>query len=325
MRNLAVTMDEITNMEPAHLSSQIYDITQGRAKNRLRHQDNAERLNNTSWATCLLSTSNRSVRDALMSIKNHPDGELNRVFEMKIKPDPNNDAAWSKAHFSRLYKNYGHAIEPYAQHLIGNLGTILDSTIPTIQARVSNDAHTLNTERYWEMMVTSAIAGGLISKQLGLHDIPINNVYAYAIKLLQDSRYASRESLGENEDFLGGYLQRHFQEILVIKNETAEGMGSHVIREPRGALTVRYEVDTKLIFIVAKSYRDDCAKTQTNVDETLVEYKKSGVFMGIKSKRMLTGTAASASAGVSTYVFDAAKLDYLDDLIDESVGFTSDN
>ena len=54
MQSFAVTMDEITNMVPDQMSNQVYDVTSGRGKNRMKQHDNAERRNDTKFQTGLL-------------------------------------------------------------------------------------------------------------------------------------------------------------------------------------------------------------------------------------------------------------------------------
>lgn len=317
MRNLAATMDEITNIAPDHMSQLIYDITSGRGKNRLRQHDNAERLNHTSWATCLITSSNRSVQDALFSIKQKPEGELMRLLEMRIAPDPHSDPAWAKAHFGRLKDNYGVAMRPYAQYLIQNLPSILSTTLPSVQQRIDTQAGIRNTERYWAMMVSVAVAGGIVAKRAGLHDIDVGRVAQHGINLIKQTRIKNREYMFDGDEFLGGFLQRHFNETLVVNDGIPKGSlhAPAPIREPRGALTVRYEPDTHLLFIVLKSYRDDCAKTMTNFEETLVPYKAVGAYKGIIKKRMAANTTATAHAGVSALCFDTTRLDFFDDKV----------
>jgi hypothetical protein len=91
LQNIPILFDEMTNMDPQQKSNLSYDITEGRAKNRLQSQNNAERLNHTKWATGLITTTNRSLRDDLLSIKAFPEGELMRMMELHIFNDANDD------------------------------------------------------------------------------------------------------------------------------------------------------------------------------------------------------------------------------------------
>ena len=314
MQSLCATMDEITNMAPEQMSNQIYDVTSGKGKNRMKSQENAERLNHSKWALGLVSSSNRSVTDSLLSIKSFPEGELMRILEPHIKPDEYDDATWSKRHFGRLMNNYGHAIEPYATALVSQLPMVRAKMLE-VQENVDKAAEIKNTERYWSAMATIAITGGTIAKTLGLHDIPIKPVFNYAVNLIKETRARNREYLFDTEDYLGGFLQRHFNETLVINGniDSRTGLEHGPIREPRGLLTARYEPDTKLLYVVAKSYRDDCAKNFMNFEESLFTYRKTKALVIIKKKRMTAGTVANTQAAVMALWFDTTKLEFFNE------------
>jgi hypothetical protein len=166
-------------------------------------------------------------------------------------------------------------------------------------------------------MATIAITGGTIAKTLGLHDIAVKPVFNYAIDLIKETRLRNREYMFDSDDYLGGFLQRHFHETLVINGnrDGRTGLEHGPIREPKGALTIRYEPDTKIIYVVVKSFRDDCAKNQSNFEESLTPYRKSGALLGTKKKRMTAGTIANTQAAVNALWFDATKLEFFNENI----------
>lgn len=316
MQNLAVTMDEITNMAPDLLSQQVYDVTSGRAKNRLKQHDNAERTNTTKWQTGMITSSNQRITDALLSIKGFPDGELKRIMEINVLPDPLDDATWARKHFGRLNTNYGHAIEPFSRALVSQLPMVKDK-LQDIQLRIDQAAEIRNAERYWALMASVAIAGGAIAKHLGLHDIPIKPVFDYAVNLIKETRKKNREYMFDDTEFLGAFLSDRFQELLVINGnkDKRTGIEHGPIKEPRGRLSARYEPDTKMLYIIKSAYRDACSKLKLNVEETLAPYKKNGAYVNTVKKRMLAGTTASASASVVSLVFDTTKLEFFDETL----------
>jgi hypothetical protein len=121
----------------------------------------------------------------------------------------------------------------------------------------------------------------------------------------------------DNDEYLGGFLQRHFNETLVINGnkDSRSGLEHGPIREPRGALTARYEPDTKMLFVVVKSYRDDCAKNFTNFEESLMPYRKSKALVEIKKKRMTAGTVANTQAPVNALCFDTTRLEFFNEKV----------
>jgi len=303
--------DEMTNLPPDQKSNLAYDITEGRAKNRMQSQNNAERLNHTKWATGLITTSNRSLRDDLLSIKAFPEGELMRILELHIFNDPNDDPLWAREHFSRLHTNYGHAIFPFMQYVVGHLPEVIEF-LNQIQNKIERAADIKSQERYWSAMAAIAMTGGIIAKNLGLHNIDPKPVMAFIVKHIKESRAQNKLMVAENSDFLSGFIQRKFHEVLVIngKKDHKTGLETGPIREPRGALTARYEPDTKLLYVVAKEYRAECNKAQLNFDESLAMHKKSGAFLGQKRKRMTSGTIVDTNLNAPALVFDATKLEF---------------
>ena len=316
LRNLCCTMDEVTNMPTDEISNCIYDATMGRAKGRMTRYGNAERQNFTEWRTGIITTSNRSMSDALLTMKASPDGELKRVLELEISPDPRNDPIWARNHFDRLQHNYGHAIQPYAQTLISQYPMVAEK-FKEMQERVDRVAEVQNSERFWAMMVSISVCGGAIAKQLGLHDIPIKPVFDFGIETIKSARVRSREYMFNSSDFLGSFLQKNYSNTLVINagKDARTGLDFKEIKEPRGPLTVRYEPDTKQLWVLARAYREDCVKAQVPYESSLAAYKKNGSFLGNKKKRMTAGTVVSTQAPVNALCFDTTKLEFFNDKI----------
>jgi len=332
MQSLAVTMDEITNMDPEQMSQQIYDVTSGRGKNRMKQHENSERVNTTQFQTGVISSSNRSVMDILLSLKGFPDGELKRVLEIPVEPEPNADAIWSRTHFERLKDNYGHAIEPYAQGVISQL-PVVRNLVEKIRDKVDIQASTRSTERYWSLIVALSVTGGMIAKKLGLHDIPVQPVFDYGIQLIKDSRTKGKSYMFDADEFLSLFMKNKYHEVLIIngKQDKRTGLEQGPIREPRNALSMRYEPDTKMLYVSASSYRNECNRLSMNFDETLKPYIKAKALVVhpnnevIRVKRMFVGTAAHNTAGTRCLWFDTTKLGFFNEefLMDDDADIQS--
>ena len=59
---------------------------------------------------------------------------------------------------------------------------------------------------------------------------------------------------------IGDFINRHLQNILVVNDEvdSRSKMPTLPLMEPRGNLFIRYEPDTKLMYISAKALKEDC-------------------------------------------------------------------
>lgn len=316
MQNFAVTMDEITNMEPMQMSQLIYDVTFGRAKHRMKQHENVERSNATKFQTGIISSSNRYVSDMLLAAKAFPDGEMKRIMEIDIEPDANNtDSTWSRSHFEPLVNHYGHAIEPYAQALIAQTPSVT-ALLNATRARVDAAANIKQSERYWGLITSLAIAGGLISKKLNLHDIPVTPIFDFAVNLIDRARDRSKQYMFNVDDFLGLFLERRYHEILVINGKMDKRLSIEAgpIKEPKGALSARYEPDTKMLYVSSSAFNAELQKNVLNFEEVIAPYKKNNALVvhagGLvtRPKRMFSGTSASNNAASRCLWFDTSKL-----------------
>jgi hypothetical protein len=80
--------------------------------------------------------------------------------------------------------------------------------------------------------------------------------------------------------------------------------------EPRGELLIRYEPDTKELFIAAKQFKDFCVKQQINYKTTLKELSNAKIYLEGVNKRMSKGMKV-VSPAVRVLKFDASASEFL--------------
>jgi hypothetical protein len=179
-----------------------------------------------------------------------------------------------------------------------NLPTVIE-LLNRINEKLDRAANIVNTERFWSAGIAIAITGGIIAKNLGLHDIAVEPVFKHAVDLVKRTREQNHEEFSHVNDYLGGFLQQHYHDILVINNEAER------VRDWRAA--------------VSKDYID--------FDGSLQPYKKNGSLIGIKRKRMLKGTIASDASAVNALEFDSSKLNVFSEevILDKSLKLGDDN
>ena len=75
-----------------------------------------------------------------------------------------------------------------------------------------------------------------------------------------------------------------------------------------------------MLYVVNRTYRDDCAKNFINYEESLAGYRKSKSLVDTKKKRMTAGTLANMQAPVNALCFDTTKLDFFNEnvLLDDN-------
>ena len=313
MNNLPYTMDEITNMSPQDFSTLAYSMSQGRGKDRVKNSSNELRKNLTSWATISLCSSNASFYEKMGTMKTSPDGELMRLLEYKIEVREAIDPAIAKAMFDhQLRNNYGHAGLIYGEWLVNNLEEAI-STCLSIQAKIDKELKLTQRERFWSAVMAANITGGLIAKQLGLISWDMKRIYRWATGMLLGLREDVKPPASDVSAIIGDYVNRGIQNTLVVNDgvDRRSNMPALPIMEPRGDLTIRYEPDTKMMYLAAKAFKNDCAKYQVNYKETLAELEAKGIFVGRAVKRLSKGMKV-VSPGVQCLIIDCSSSEFLD-------------
>ncbi len=313
MNHLPFTMDEITNMTAEEFSDMSYAMSQGRWKDRVKAASNELRVNTTFWQTMSLCSANAHFAQKLGSLKASPDGEMMRLLEYQIKYTDVISVEEGKQMFDhQLRENYGTAGGVYAKWLICNKEEAMRLLLAT-QAKIDKELKLTQRERFWSAVVACNITGGLIAKALGLHDYDMKAVYKWACGLIREFRKDNDAPLDGAATVLGDYINRHVQHALVINGEAdaRTALSPAPLLEPRGPLTVRYEPDTKKLYIQATSFKDDCVKRQISYTEVLRELGENGVFKGRVTRRLGTGMKV-VSAPVYVLEFDCSRTDFFD-------------
>ena len=312
MNNLPNTIDEITNLSGMEFSDLAYSISQGRGKNKMNGSTNTLRANNTTWQGITLCSANASFYEKLGAAKNTPDGESMRLLEYKIEPNNIIDVQIGKQMFDhQLRENFGHAGEIYIQWLVNNLEEAVD-LMRQIQARIDREVQFNQKERFWSAVAACNIAGGLIAKSLGLHDYDMKAVYNWLKGMLGEMRFEIQAPNSTPVTILGEFVNAHIINALVVNGEVdaRSNLQSMPMLEPRGELLIRYEPDTKQLFIAAKQFKDFCVKQQINYKTTLKELGNAKIYVEAMNKRMSKGMKV-VSPAVRVLRFDASAAEFL--------------
>lgn len=298
LNNLANTIDEITNTNPLEFSDLAYSISQGRGKNRMKASSNEMRVNLTSWQGETLTSANASFYEKLGLAKDSPDGESMRLFEYRIAPSDAISTAEGKMMFDQqLYENYGHAGPIYAQWLVNNLEEAI-ATLRQVQAKLDAELQLTSRERFWSAIAACNITGGLIAKRLQLHDFDMKAVYAWLKTAIPGMREEITPPVGDTTAVLADFLNSHISNVLVVNGvaDARTKLDSAPLMEPKGELHIRYEPDTKHMFITVSTLRKYCAGRQIDYRELVQTLKSKGVLVGFNNKRMSKGMKVVAPA-----------------------------
>ena len=315
LNNLPNTIDEITNLSGMEFSDLAYGISQGRGKDRMNGTTNTLRINNTKWQGITLCSANASFYEKLGAAKNTPEGESMRLLEYKIEPNKVIDVETGKQMFDhQLRENYGHAGDIYVQWLVNNLEEAV-ALVRKIQARIDREVQFEQKERFWSGVAACNIAGGLIALNLGLHDYDMKAIYEWLKGMLGEMRLDIQPPSSTPITILGEFVNAHINNALVVNGEVDARSNLQTLQalpllEPRGELLIRYEPDTKELYISAKQFKDFCVKQQINYKTTLKELGNAKIYVESCNKRMSKGMKV-VSPAVRVLKFDASSAEFL--------------
>lgn len=301
LQHLPITIDEITNMSPIEMSNMVYAATAARGKNRLQASTNAERVNNTTWQAPTLVSSNSSLIDKLSAEKDFPEGELMRVMEVAVQRCTNFTKAYTDALFAKLYTNHGVAGELYMHHVVNNIDKVRDM-LKLIQAQTDSSAHLSQRERIWSNMAAIALTGGTIASALGLHNIDVARVARWASAHLANAVETTQASI-DGSDSLAAYINQNINNVLII-DDSDTAYKPIALREPRGELLIRYEPNTKTIYLAAPPFKAWCVKKQVGYNALVNSLTASGLDVRIDKKRMAKGTLLSTPPANALVIHD---------------------
>ena len=303
MNNLPFCIDEITNLKPEQLSEFVYGASQGRARHRMDSQANKLRVNNSTWATITISSSNSSVVDMLTSLKASPDGELRRLIELHIEPNESIPKHETDMLFAKLDSNYGVAGPKFLTHIVNNLESIKQD-LYEMQRRVDADLTLNQADRFYSVILACTFIGALIAKKLGLHSIDVKRVYKYALGAVANTKASAQQGsmspLASASEMLGAYLNDNVGNGLIWTGDLEkDGLPIKAAHEPRMALRFRWDLQTDELWIPASMFRDYLVNKQVDLKQSLRALEQAGLLKAnrnefgavdyAKSKRIAAG------------------------------------
>jgi len=311
MQSIAYTMDEITNTEDQELSDIAYGLTTGRARHRMEANSNKMRTNNTTWCTITITSSNASMVDKLAQLKSTADGELRRVLEIEVPKVTSLPKTEIDALFSKMADNYGVAGPVFIQYVIANREAVLDM-LNQMQARIDKELKLDQADRFYSCILTCAFVGAAIAKKCGLFEIDIPRIYKYALGLVETNKTTQIASVGDPltvaQETLSAFINENVNNALVINSTVRGALPQAPIVSPRGVLRMRYEPDSKELFVTSAEFRSFFTKKQVDVRESLRHLAAAGIVKHdgkAETKRIGAGAIGGMTGlNVRCYVFD---------------------
>ena len=170
LNSLPLICDEITQKNRKDFEwfpGFVFDMTDGKGKERMEGGSNKERVNTTYWSTLALVSSNTHIMDYLSSRKHSSQGEIMRLLELQMNKrlDAADDLADALKNI--LPNNYGVAGAVFARWLVNNQPTVRD-VVRMIEEDLKKTMQETADERFWIAGIAACIAGGVLMHRFKL-------------------------------------------------------------------------------------------------------------------------------------------------------------
>lgn len=308
LNNIIMTTDEITNVEPEDASNLVFRGSGNRGRNRMQAQANAERKNNTTWATMILTSGNNSLYDTIKAFKASSEGERYRILEVEIHKDESLTKEESDYLFNQLlFNNFGVAGEEYMKHVVPNLESVLQLR-DDVKRKFDAEAGFTQKHRFYSACISCSFTGAIIAQRLGLHDIDIDRVWNWALAQVRETQEViEKESSDNTAEVIGAFINEHHRNIVVVggNNDPVDGLLAPSVppQLAAGELVGRFEPDTKRLFISCSILRDWCSARRLPHGPFVASMKAAKILIKDMKYQLGKGTKLPGGA-VFTHCID---------------------
>ena len=280
LNNVAHTIDELTNLEADRISDFLYACSQGKGRERMESQKNANRINKTTWRAVTVTSNNAGFSQKLAGLKHQADGELMRLIEFNVPPStiiPADIAAKMFDH--QLMKNYGVAIVPFIQYVINNLDQV-QKTLAEVKARIDKRCKLASRERNWSAILAVNFTAGIIIDTLGIAKVNTVRLFDVICPLVDQMKLDITPPKDNDALIMTEFLYHARGKALVVNSQadqrTGKAFAPEVVPVNKGKPHVRFEPDTRILYLPTGVFRQYCLSEQIDYTQLIKRYRKIG-------------------------------------------------
>lgn len=330
-QNIPGFMDELTDLKDDDLFALAYTLTGGKEKQKLKSSGDAF-VKTGDWSTVVISTANRSFKEAISRCAGDSEATLQRVMEYCCDFESYEDQPvvqkYINACMTCCNENYGWA-GPTFLHYIMQRPDLLDTL--TIRGEHWFLRHKFdNKERFMGYALFLALQAGRWANECGLLDYDMDALEKWVLKeFVPQNRKGTQEFAPDFMESMATFLLEKSSETLVVKRDMRDEQtepdpmsiaefDKFVIRYPASYrdITVRIETEAKAICVAVSKFNDWCRARNLSPKVVKQELAKKGIRSTIKVMSLTRSLKALPTPYVRCMVFDATAFTKLGFAID---------
>lgn len=284
--NIAVTIDELSNLDPRATSDLLLGVTQGRTKRRL-DSNMRERVGNLSWQLMVLSSGNFSLIDRINTAKEDVAAEISRTLEFRL-PKPTLSVHEGELLIKKpIRENYGVAGTEWLRNLVRIPQTQIQEMIDRTTETFSTTLEATSEERFWITGCSVIYVAGVLANKMGLVEWDMQAVFDKLCDIVKLNRHNKDTYEFSATDVIASFLAENTRNTVVTDKGTTEG-AVMVRLFPQGALNVRYEQDTGIVYIRTTALKEYLAKRGVGVNAIRDTLQQRGLLLEASARRVIS-------------------------------------
>jgi len=226
LNSLPLICDEITQKNRNDFEwfpGFVFDMTDGKGKERMEGGANKERTNTTYWSTLALVSSNTHIMDYFSSRRHSSQGEIMRLLELQMNKRLDAPDDLSEALKNYLPRNYGVAGARFARWIVDNMATVRE-VVRMVENDLKATVQKSPDERFWIAGVAVCLAGAILAghKYADIVDLPLAGIRKIFVQMIESARSVARSSKREADDVLNAYTREFFGKFVVLRKTREE-------------------------------------------------------------------------------------------------------
>jgi hypothetical protein len=180
------------------------------------------------------------------------------------------------------------------QYVVSNLSEVLE-ILRDVQLKLDAAAGLGQRERFWSSIGALGITAGIICERMGLISFDMKRIFRWLVALLRTNKGEIASTPADGTSAIGSFINANIRSILVTKDSPdPNGLPTPPLVTPMNELLIRYESDTKCLYLTQKRFKEWCTKNQISYHETISSLRNMGVRVESIKKRMAKGLMVAA-------------------------------
>lgn len=300
MRHLPVIFDEFTNREHHEVCDLMYNLSNGKPKDRMK-SDGTMMEQVFDWKAITFLTSNNSIQEELRQLEQRDVTEATqvRVFEIHL-PEGYSTAIWGAEggtivdtlEHKLLAEQYGEVGRVWLRYVIENRDK-LRAEIRKLRTQFDGRNKDESKERYYRDLTVAVAVALKHATKLGLLRFPMNPLVKWAKANTVRLRANRQQDNYSWDDYIAMYLADLRGRILYTRRF---GDGRSALEMPLEnmvngvAVAARIAQDDKMFLVTVKSINDWCKDNKQQPNQLIDEMDKRGYVVHRKGETQKNGS-----------------------------------